>query len=448
MDKGEFMASEKRTISFINKLENLTKIKSLDQVKKAYKSNAQFKLIVYFAMVVFNFIFIFSLFVIIFPEKNKLYIVIIPAILLPIFIYWSLIKTNHKKKNIEKYPSNKIGKYKKSEIIKLFKTVCEPIISNNEERPALYIVDSKKPVAFTVNSLFINFTKRFNALYISENYFNYLTKEELQSLFAHKIAHFRYYFDIFQKEHFNKNIFLALVPVMMIALSTTDDIWELIPALLFLVITLYTFLSKTIFRSYTETDFLSDYYAAVKYGKLPFINMLLSSGRMIEIEAYVKEKLVEKLLEREDVNTSAFEHFYNDIIKSIPVTSMDKKTISREVDKFFRSKKIKSYDYKMPPMDIQSRLDSFLESIPNFENRRERIQWKKFEIEKQDFRISEKEYPFLIKALLDNPRKSLFPFSSKNLKELFNDKHPAVEKRILFIHKNTLVKKQKTKEKL
>ena len=83
--------------------------------------------------------------------------------------------------NISRLNDEKIGEYHLEEINTIINEVTHPLRLNHEEIPNLYITKKKDLTAFSINLSILNFIKRFNAIYISEDAFYILKKDELRA---------------------------------------------------------------------------------------------------------------------------------------------------------------------------------------------------------------------------------------------------------------------------
>ena len=97
--------------------------------------------------------------------------------------------------------------YSKQEIINLIRPILQEY--KNKEIPAIYILKLKILNAITIDTYLVNFFKPFNAVYITESMFAYLTKDEIRAILYHELGHFYRY--IYADMRFKITTFLCML---------------------------------------------------------------------------------------------------------------------------------------------------------------------------------------------------------------------------------------------
>jgi len=337
----------------------------------------------------------------------------------------------------KRYRGDRIGRYKKNKVIKL----CDGMIAENfetgQEVPAIYLANHIGNNAFAINSLLMNFIKKFNAIAISKELFEYLNENELRAIIAHEIAHFKKYIPIVRRIRFIPSILFVLTAYILSAYLTAV---QRIPVFI-LYLACFIIVKKMMSWPYhiyqKDDEFLADLYAARKYGKLNMINALIRIYQMDDRDILLNREIAKfvmksKRLEARDVKK----------IKAMLKGKLNKKIHDEKKMIHQISSLLKKMTYSKPHAlsndDIRKRnkvLENYLLKIAKLlENKT--LDWDEIDHHVKDGKIDDVEYEGLIELLKKNPELQLFRTPNDNIGKMRSKSHPALRERILFIDKN------------
>lgn len=345
---------------------------------------------------------------------------------------------------VHRAKSESFGKIEKDEFLKVVDECLTPLRNRRLEVPAVYLLDSGEINAFAINSLFFNLIRPINGIYLCQALFQVMRIDEIRSILAHELAHFKRYTPLFMRISFIRSLFLGFFPMMLVhRWGLPYDNWAGVVAFFFCCIVGYTVLSM-IFNLMTNLndrmmEYLSDYEAASQHGKLPMINALLVLGRMSEIHEEVFRIVLRKVENDPHLSLEPINEIVELVLGNIPrnlfltksqIEKMVAGTFQQDTIAELKSKQALSTEKQSEKKELINDLKKKFSSKPPLHD------WKKIDFNVRDYRIDEIEYPGFIKILKKQNKKQLFNLLSENFMAQSADSHPTIRRRILFLHEN------------
>jgi Zn-dependent protease with chaperone function len=244
--------------------------------------------------------------------KSNLYWLFITS-----FVIWYLItlrpmlKILRSAKRLEEFPDEKIGNYSKAELSRIFEEVLA--ISNNKEKPNIFILDIEVCNAFALNVVFLNFIKKLNSISISKVFFNHLTEDEIKAVLLHEMGHFNGYIYTENKVVSLSHWFFLILPFAfncyVIGLYAKVCVAIIISSVL---ARLFVVIRKKTKEGEHALEYLCDLYASDHAGGLNMINALITLGRLNATAEEQSSKTVDKIKDalipkRKAVNWTEFD---------------------------------------------------------------------------------------------------------------------------------------------
>lgn len=196
---------------------------------------------------------------------------------------------------LSKYKEPQIGEFTIQEVRLLVDDVLNKSI--NKEKPEVYIMNMDMVNALVVNIYLFNFLKFANAVYITNECFACLTKEEIKALLLHEMGHFnKYVFD--ETKILNIGFILYLLMPFAFTVLIPGVLLKIGFVIAFLILTPIIFFKIRGFRDYDMhvLEYLCDIYAAEKVGRLNTINMLITvSKEGVVAKEDEKAKILKKI---------------------------------------------------------------------------------------------------------------------------------------------------------
>ena len=190
-----------------------------------------------------------------------------------------------------KISTEKIGKYSIDEVNEIINEIF--LRAATREKPTVYINKMDAINAMVFNIYLFNFIKSANAIFITEKCFNVLDKEEIKAIIYHEMGHFnRYIYE--ESKKMNLGIYILLIMPFSLTVLVTGILFKIlfVTSLLLLLPRLLQFIRETNYKNEHALEYLCDYFAATKAGKLPTINMLISVARQNKIN---DESIINKM---------------------------------------------------------------------------------------------------------------------------------------------------------
>ncbi len=333
--------------------------------------------------------------------------------------------------------TKKIGVYTKEKIIRLCDETIKENFNPHEEIPSVYIVRNIGNNAFAINSLLLNCIKTLNSITISRALFQYLNVHELKAVIAHEIGHFKRYIPIYKR--------ITFIPFFFIVLITYLTTAVLLPVLGIPAFTLYLISFYLIHRVMTlpfklfkkDVEFLSDLYAANKYGKLYMVNALIKIYQMNNLDILLSLEISNFVMQSSQFKTKDIPTLAGTIKRNLSKKIYDEDLIKNEIG--IQLKKIKPRKLKtLSANQIKKRnraLKRYQKNLLKLLNHKT-IDWDDVDNHQRDGRIDAIEYEGLIETLENNPELQLFKTPKDNIRKMKFGTHPALRERILFVHYN------------
>jgi len=342
--------------------------------------------------------------------------------------------------NLNQYSNKEIGHLKTEEIRRMINAILADLKESNHEVPDIFILKGKSNEVMTVNVAIFNRIKKLNCIYIGENVFSFLNKSEIKAALLHELAHFKKFVSVFTRYPSIFIIFPNLFSLCICLLLGFDSsiILSVLGYVFFLFLGKYLLVLFFPFSGKMD-EYFSDFHAAVKGGKIHIINALLRLYKMDEKIIYIYEKLYKLTLRSKDINLSDIQEIAVNLFQKLPVTVFSRKKINQlivfELETYRNDNEVIGF---LDRSTIKERNKKIRELITMMKGKRnlKTIPWKEFDFNKIDFRIDEKEYPYLIKSIKDNPGKQLVETISDSISLNFKYIHPTLRERILFLDKN------------
>ena len=335
--------------------------------------------------------------------------------------------------------TKKIGKYSKNKIIEICEEIIKENFENNEEIPSIYVVKGIGYNAFVMNSLLLDFIKKYNSITISKELFDDLDIDELKAIIAHEIGHFKRYIPIANRVPFIPFLFCVSIAYISAA--------YFVPALGFLTFIIYLacFIIIRKIMSYPfkifrkDVEFLSDLYSANKYGKLNAINALIKLYQMDNMNALLNLEISKSVMQSKYLIINDIEKIKRKIKRKLRGKVYDEKLIKDQAVKYLKKMKFKNKK-KLSENEIEKRNKTLEEYIKYVSKQLDNkiINWDDIDNHVKDSKIDSIEYEGFIETLKNNPELQLFRTPDDNIKKMKYDTHPALRERILFMDKNCL----------
>ncbi len=407
------------------------------QLEKRFNLFFRLNLIVVSCIILADLYLIFRL---VFYSRNSMQILALINVFIILTFFW-LQDHNYilqKKTNIDSLDDDDtIGKYSAAEIKTLINEVFQPY--KNREIPNIYVIYRGGTTATVSNSIIFNRIKALNAIFISKPLFHILEKNELKALISHELGHFYGYTPPLGSARMFYFVLIGLCPVYIYANSGDSTIWSFVGLWVFFFFALFIFFALLLFPRGKMVEYLCDYYAAERYGKLNVINALLTLAKRGEFEEIIMELVVKKIKKDNELSMAKLITIFDIINEKLP----DKTVISEEelkaiITTSFESEEIGKFRQELNEPKIKKD-DKIIEKfIEKFFDKKDfqLINWNLFDFAEKNMKINEQEYPHLIKTLIENPEGQLFNSVFDNKKKNVHKSHPTFGERILFLEKS------------
>ncbi len=426
---------EKRDNSEKKRQKELNKIPDVNHLKQGFKSHLILSIFLLTLLFLLN---ILLFYIVYYTGTTNNFTILFPIILLLIQLRESYSFIIKPKTEINKVHKEKIGNFDIKEIQNIIKEVIKPGKEKRQEIPNFYIIKSNEADVFTVDLLFLNFIKPLNAIYIPTSILYILTPHELKSIIAHEMAHFRYYMHLPQRTVLIIDIFISLFPVLLLKINHLASEWYAFIIGFMLYYILRIIFGIVFMKKMKNIEYLSDYYAAVKYGKIDLINALITITRTVEMSVLLYNIILSHIKRSNNISLAHISRIIEIIEESLQNKLLSKKELKKYVLNAFKSDDIQTLKEVLSDTEIEERnkqIKTCLSTL-NGSEKNKLLDWDLFDFDKKDHKINNTEYPYLINALLDNPKKQLFDIILDNVKANEYGTHPTIRERILFLHKN------------
>lgn len=328
-----------------------------------------------------------------------------------------------------------IGKYTVYEINQMLRELLASY--DGQEQPTIYLINDFGANAFVINSKIFNSIKPLNAVYVSHSIFDILERHEIKALLSHELAHFYKYLYPAYRIWLPLTLLFGLFPVYLLELFGAiagNYVLTWLVVYWFLVIAG----RQLLFTSDKTLEYLSDVYAAERHGKLNLINALITIIKHTEITEVILEESLRKIKENKNLSIENINEIIKAVEKELGDRIFTKTELVAAINSAFRSRRMKNLRKKIGWIKHFFEKNKLKESLQYFSEKDELdlYDWGMFDFAEKDLKISENEYPYLIKTLLGNPNKQLFHLIEDHHRKVVNLSHPTMRQRILFIEKS------------
>lgn len=352
-----------------------------------------------------------------------------PSLLKLLFLFHCDLLSDIKDKHIGVYPKNRI--------VNLWDTMVKENFDEKEEIPSIYIIKDSGPNAFAINSLILNSFKNLNSISISRELFKFLSINELRSVIAHEIAHFKKYIPITIRIPSISFLFGILgsyiLTAILIPIIGNYDFFIYLTC--FLLIRYIWSRPSNLFKQ--DIEFLSDLYAAEKYGKLHMVNALIKIYQLDNMDMILNQEISKYIINGNHLQTKDLEKLNKAIKRKLNKKIHDEDLMLKQIKSHLKKMKHKKKK-KLPKETIEKRdqtLNKYLKSM-SLMNNYKTICWNEVDHNIKDGRIDAVEYEGLIETLVNNPELQLFRTIADNIQKMKFESHPTLRERILFMDHN------------
>ncbi|MBK1879689.1 M48 family metalloprotease [Pelagicoccus mobilis] len=334
---------------------------------------------------------------------------------------------------IEFGSTQKIGRYQAGKIYLMMRELLAP--HKGKEQPKTYITFQKYDGAFVLNSLFFNFVRPLNAVYISHHLFQILKAGEVKAILAHELAHFYEYIRPLNRVRFALMSFNALFPIYLSLNQGQISFWK---ALLtwFVFSAIFNRLTNLwLSRTSQDHEYLCDLSAAKRYGVLNIVNGLFGVVKTAEIQAQLYKALLTRIRNDNTLSIKDLEELVSHCESELPSKAIGERDIERLVRKIMGDHKVRDLrkrlskeEQKAEEKEIQGIVERLMLSH-DFKV----LDWKRFDYVIPDGRLNPSEYERLIRTLEAKPDHQLFDMATDNPDFTKKSSHPTVAQRIQFL---------------
>lgn len=396
------------------------------------------KLFLKYALILFTLIIfdIYSIYYFISSEKVVYGIFCIFAILISLFFSLSFFSGFLDKNpvKIDEYKLKKIGHFSKEELKNMIGSIFQEF--KNTELPTIYIIKDKLSSPCTIDTYIFNFAKNVNAIYLPEYVFFILNAEELKSVILHEIAHFKKYMLPSERFIFPLMFFIFIAPIYLYYFL---NLYFFIPVYIITIFILFINQNKIFYEKHTTHEYLSDFFSAQRVGVLNYINGLIAGIRYNEAMEYISKRILRNIKKDKKLSVKMHSRLLEEIVPSIPIKTYSKRKISKILEEYMTSNKIKEFYENLDDKQIKKE-NEIIDSMLTFNFMCDDIEsadWKEFDKYKVNKRIEEEEYDDFINYILNNKDKVLFRESNEDeFSAIMDGYHPLLRNRILFLHQN------------
>lgn len=372
-----------------------------------------------------------------FDIYNRHVSVFIPVVHFALFLFQFVLFFAAAFERISDVRSKTLGSYKHKRVMELVDEVLRDNFHEGQEIPNVYIINNIGNNAFAVNSLLMNFIKKLNSITLSKNLFDMLSIPELKSVMAHEIGHFKRNIYIPDRIRFIPQLFLVLSAYMVIVHFDPLAGSNAVVAYLLVFLILKRIWTSPFRLFQQDIEYLSDLYAAEKYGKLAFVNAMIKIHQMNDLDLWVNYEVAKRMLDSKNLPMNEFSIIAGRIKKRVGKRLYDQEYIAHQVVGAFNSleeKKRKPLE-KIEKAKRNRALKQYVRKLSKIMGDKI-VDWNEIDAHERDGRIDSEEYEGLIDILKHHPELKLFKSSFENIGRKRFGSHPALRKRILFVDRN------------
>lgn len=338
------------------------------------------------------------------------------------------------KARIVEFNSNqKIGRYRAGKIYLMVRELLAP--HQGKEQPKIYITFQKYDGAFVLNSLFFNFIKPLNAVYISQYLFQILKPGEIKAVLAHELAHFYGYIRPLHRVRFAIMGFNALFPIYITLNDGKISFWKALVVWFVFSLVFNRLIRIWLNRTSRDHEYLCDLAAAKRYGILNMVNGLFGVAKTGEIQLQLYKALISRIRKDNTLSLQDLEKLVARCEADLPAKAVGEKDIERLVRKIMGDQEVRELRKRLSKKEqqaeekqIQAIVDKLLLSH-DFNV----LDWKRFDYVIPDGRLNPSEYERLVRTLEANPGHQLFDMATDSIEHSQKASHPTIAQRIQFL---------------
>jgi Zn-dependent protease with chaperone function len=328
-----------------------------------------------------------------------------------------------------------VGRYSSGQVIRLVTEVLQPY--HDRETPTVFLTEPTEGNAFVVNSLFFNFVRPLNAVYLSRHLFRILQPGEIKAVLAHELAHFHRYFPPLARVRLAVTVFAALLPVEVFLALGPQSARAVFAGWLVFLCVFPRSLDRWIVRRAHCHEYLSDYHAARRFGILNMINGLLGLARTSEVEFLLQSSLLRRIREDDTLSLQQLPLLLERIGKELPDKPLTPVELQIAIDRVLVSDETRRIRRPLPARQEREearRIDALIEAFL-MNKSFARLDWASFDCVNPDGRVDATEYAKLIDILEREPEKQIVGLPHENEQHASKGSHPTTRDRILFLER-------------
>jgi len=337
---------------------------------------------------------------------------------------------------LEDATAKHLGRYKRKEVKALVRDLLRPF--RDREQPNVYVRLFNEPGAECVDQLLFNFLRPLNAIHITSALFHLMRPDELRAVLAHELGHFYRYMHVLRRGDFFVFLLMGLsvaeVGFWIGAESFNASLLWGLPVY-FGVVTAFGF---SVMHLSKAQEYLSDLFGARQTSKLSMVNALLQLGKGLEVSERIFEKTLRRIAADERFPISALSNAVRIVDRALPTRLLSVGEEEPFLEQAFSSEEMEGLRRDLGGQEQKDRKEKLKKLLDHYKNKPgyKILDWSLFDFDVRDLRVNEKEYPHLIRSLIDEPEKQLVNLTFDNVKDAKDDAHPTLRQRILFLEKN------------
>jgi Zn-dependent protease with chaperone function len=330
-------------------------------------------------------------------------------------------------------PSERVGRWSAGEVLRMMVELLQP--HRDREQPNVYLTEGRYDGAYVVNSLFFDFIRPLNAVFVSRHLFRILRPIEIKAVLAHELAHFHRHIPLVSRTQMPVVLLHTLAPVVLLDVARPGGLHGAL-LLWFGMLYVANRLRAAHVRRHSRTlEYLCDLQAAQRFGVLAVINGLLGIAKTAEVALVVHYRLVEEI-RRDD--TLGLHHLpqllrrIEDLLPDRPTTREQLETAIRTVLDSPETRTLRARQSDRSRRDEARAVERLTETL--LANKKwDLVDWAGFDNVEPDGRVDAAEYPLLIDALKTHAGRQLFALPTDDAAAMATGTHPTMRERILFL---------------
>jgi Zn-dependent protease with chaperone function len=337
---------------------------------------------------------------------------------------------------LEDATAEHVGRYRREDVQAMVRDLLRPF--RGREQPGLYVSRSSEPGAECVDKWLLNFLRPLNAIHITSMLFHVMRPDELRAILAHELGHFYRYTHALRRGDFFVFLFMGLAVAeagwLMGAEGLSNSVLWGVP----LYGTLMVCFGFSMLHLAREQEYLADLFGARHTSKLSMVNALLQLGKGLEVSERIFEKVLRRVAADPRLAADSLPAIVKIVDGALPQRLLDAGEEEPFLDQAFASEEMDGVRQELGEEARKASQKKLDELQGRYKNKPgyQILDWSRFDFDVRDLRVDEKEYPHLVRRLVEEPDKQLVDFTFDNVKDAKDDEHPTLRQRILFLEKN------------